>query len=73
MKLISWNVTVSYTHLDAFEISDYAVKKQSRVFKSIIKLDKNFHIYVHGDKNKIEKGTDHEGRKYYILYYDDES
>jgi hypothetical protein len=58
---------------DTFDISDYAVKKQSRVFKSIIKLDKNFHIYIHGDKNKIEKGTDHEGRKYYILYYDDES
>jgi len=58
---------------DSFDISEYAVKKQSRVFKSIIKLDKNFHIYVHGDKNKIEKGTDHEGRKYYILYYDDES
>lgn len=58
---------------DEFDISDYAVKKQSRVFKSIIKLDKNFHIYVHGDKNKIEKGTDNEGRKYYILYYDDES
>lgn len=58
---------------DAFDISDYAVKKQSRVFKSIIKLDKNFHIYVHGDKNKIMKGTDDEGRKYYILYYEDEN
>ena len=61
------------TFMDEFDISDYAVKKQSRVFKSVIKLDKNFHIYIHGDKNKIEKGTDHEGRKYYILYYDDEN
>jgi hypothetical protein len=58
---------------EQFDISDYAVKKQSRVFKSVIKLDKNFHIYVHGDRNKIEKGTDGEGRKYYILYYDDET
>lgn len=59
--------------LDSFEISDHAVKKQSRVFKSIIKLDKNFHIYVHGDKNKIMKGEDENGRKYYILYYDSET
>lgn len=58
---------------DAFDISEYAVKKQSNVFKSIIKLDKNFHIYIHGDKNKINKGTDDEGRKYYILYYDTEN
>ncbi|MFZ1751092.1 MAG: nucleoid-associated protein [Saprospiraceae bacterium] len=65
--------TRSASMSDNFEISDYAVKKQSRVFKSIIKLDKNFHIYVHGDKNKIMKGQDEEGRKYYILYYDDEN
>lgn len=58
---------------DQFEISDYAVKKQSRVFKSVIKLDKNFHIYVHGDKEKIAKGEDESGRKYYILYYDNEN
>jgi hypothetical protein len=58
---------------DVFDISDYAVKKQSRVFRSIIKLDKNFHIYVHGDRNKILKGTDEEGRKYYLLYYDTEA
>ncbi len=58
---------------DNFEISDQAVKKQSRVFKSIIKLDKNFHIYVHGDKEKIMKGEDENGRKYYILYYESES
>lgn len=68
-----YEITRAATLGDAFDISDYAVKKQSRVFKSIIKLDKNFHIYVHGDKNKIMKGTDEEGRKYYILYYDDEA
>jgi hypothetical protein len=27
-----------------FDISVAAVKKQSRVFKSVLKLDKNFHI-----------------------------
>ena len=58
---------------EQFEISDYALKKHSRVFKSVIKLDKNFHIYIHGDKNKIEKGEDHHGRKYYVLYYENES
>jgi len=58
--------------LDKFDISEQAVKKQSRVFKSVIKLDKNFHIYVHGDKDKIAKGEDANGRKYYILYYENE-
>lgn len=55
-----------------FEVSDYAVNKHSKVYKSIIKLDKNFHIYVHGDHSKIMKGSDENG-KYYILYYQEES
>lgn len=58
---------------DAFEISAHAVKRQSRVFKSVIKLDKNFHIYVHGDRNKIEQGVDDNGRKFYKIYYEEES
>jgi hypothetical protein len=58
---------------DTFDISYPAVKKQSRVFKSVIKLDKNFHIYVHGDRQKIEKGVDASGNKFYRLFYDDES
>jgi hypothetical protein len=57
---------------EEFDISDQAVQKQSRVFKSVIKLDKNFHIYVHGNKNMIKKGVDDDGRKYYVLYYDEE-
>jgi hypothetical protein len=56
----------------SFDISDYAVKKNSRVFKSVIKLDKNFHIYVHGDHSKITKGELPDGKKYYIIYYDEE-
>lgn len=58
---------------DHFEISKNAVKKQSRFFKSIIKLDKNFHIYVHGNRSMIEQGTDEEGKKFYKLYYDAEN
>ena len=57
---------------DHFGISDEAVKKQSRIFKSVIKLDKNFHIYVHGNKNLIEQGMDGDGRKFYKIYFDTE-
>jgi len=58
---------------DEFEISNNAVKKQARVFKSVLKLDKNFHVYIHGDKSLIEKGQEKNGRKFYKLYYDEES
>ena len=57
--------------VDQFDISDTAVKKQARAFKSVIKLDKNFHIYVHGDKNLIEQGEDVKG-KFYKVYYTEE-
>lgn len=57
---------------DNFEISHQAVKKQARVFKSVLKLDKNFHIYIHGDRNLIEQGMDKDGRKYYKIYFEQE-
>lgn len=56
-----------------FDISTQAVKKQARAFKSVLKLDKNFHIYIHGDKELIEQGVEKDGRKYYKIYYKDES
>jgi hypothetical protein len=55
-----------------FEISHDAVKKQSRIFKSVLKLDRNFHIYIHGRTDLIEKGVDGDGRKFYKIYYQDE-
>lgn len=58
---------------DNFEISAQAVKKQARVFKSVLKLDKNFHIYIHGNKELIEQGVDKNGRKYYKIYYEEEN
>ncbi len=58
---------------DNFEISTHAVKRQARIFKSVLKLDKNFHIYIHGDRNRIEQGVDEQGRKFYKIYYDQES
>jgi hypothetical protein len=59
--------------LSSFEISPQAVKKQARLFKSVLKLDKNFHIYIHGDKDLIERGTETDGRKYYKIYYHTET
>ncbi len=58
---------------DDFSISAQAVKKQERVFKSVLKLDKNFHIYIHGDRQLIEQGVEKDGRKFYKIYYKDES
>ncbi|MCX6282701.1 MAG: nucleoid-associated protein [Bacteroidetes bacterium] len=51
-----------------FHISVSAVKKQARIFKSVIKLDKNFHIYIHGNRELIEQGSDERG-KFYKVYY----
>lgn len=59
--------------VESFSISDSAVKKQSRILKSVIKLDKNFHIYVHGNTQYIKKGYDEEsGMHYYQLFFNDE-
>ncbi|MEO5592981.1 MAG: nucleoid-associated protein [Chitinophagaceae bacterium] len=57
---------------DLFSISNNAVKKQARVFKSVLKLDKNFHIYIHGNRELIEQGTEPDGRKYYKIYFKEE-
>jgi len=56
-----------------FHISPQALKKQSRVFKSVLKLDKNFHIYIHGNRELIEQGTEKDGRKFYKIYFEKES
>lgn len=58
---------------DHFDISQQAVKKQARIFKSVLKLDKNFHIYIHGDKEMIEQGVDKDGRKFYKIFYEKEA
>lgn len=58
---------------DNFEISSIAVKKQARIFKKVLKLDKNFDIYIHGDSELIERGVDANGRKYYKIYYKEEA
>ena len=58
---------------ESFNIAPEAVKKKSRIFKSVLKLDKNFHVYIHGNREMIEKGTDDGGRKYYKLFYEEEN
>jgi len=61
------------TFADEFAISVKAVKKQAKFYKSIIKLDKNFHIYVHGNKELIERGVDEiSGMNYYKLLFTEE-
>jgi hypothetical protein len=56
-----------------FDISDAAVKKNARIFKSVLKLDKNFHVYIHGNSERIEKGFDKEsGLNFYKIYFEEE-
>lgn len=59
---------------DRFAMTDQDQKQARKFVKSVIKLDKNFHVYVHGNKDRIEKGFD-EARKlhYYTLWFDQES
>ncbi|RAJ34366.1 nucleoid-associated protein [Pedobacter cryoconitis] len=58
---------------DSFDISGAAVKKQAKAFKSVLKLDKNFHIYIHGNKELIEKGFDDDkSMNYYKVYFKEE-
>ncbi len=55
-----------------FDISNQALKKQTKAFKSVLKLDKNFHIYIHGDRKLISQGEDENGQKFYKIYYKEE-
>jgi len=57
-----------------FDIHLAAVKQQNKVYKSILKLDKNFHIYIHGRRDLIEKGVDPiSGKQYYKIFFDEEA
>lgn len=58
---------------ESFAISEQAVKKKSRYLRSVIKLDKNFHIYIHGKRDRVRKGVDPEtGMNYYQLLFEKE-
>ena len=59
---------------DEFEVSVPAVKQGNKFIKSVIKLDKNFHIYVHGNRKNIERRFDEERQQYYyMLFFENES
>ncbi len=62
----------NYEIEDEFDINLAAVKKQQKSFKSVLKLDKNFHIYIHGRRDLIEKGADASGKKFYKIYFEEE-
>jgi len=59
---------------ESFDISSAAVKKNGSAFKSVIALDKNFHLYVHGNRALMERGYDDEkGMSYYKVYFVNET
>ena len=58
---------------DHFEISRKALSYNKRYIRSILKLDKNFHVYVHGNRENIIRGFDPDRKQYYYqLYFDQE-
>ncbi len=58
---------------EEFEVSKTAVDKNKKYLRGIIKLDHNFHIYVHGMHELLEKCFDEEkGMKYYKVYFENE-
>lgn len=59
---------------DQFEVSDFAVKDEKKYFRHVLKLDKNFHIYIHGQKKYLKKGYDPDrDMNFYTLYFREES
>ena len=59
---------------DEFPISEGVVKGMAKQFKSVIKLDKNFHIYMHANRELMEKGYDTEKEmSFYKIYFDSET
>lgn len=60
--------------VEEFDISPQAVKTTQKQFKSVLKLDKNFHVYIHGNRDKLLRGYDEErGLHYYQLFFEQEA
>lgn len=58
---------------DRFGVSAKVVKSSKGGKFFVLKLDKNFHVYVHGGHNMIESGYDEErGKKFYKIFYERE-
>ncbi len=59
---------------DNFKVSNFAVNDQKRYFRHVLKLDKNFHVYIHGERRLLEKGYDTaKDMNYYKLFYKEEN
>jgi hypothetical protein len=70
----SYSEDPEHSITEQFDISKQAVKKHAGMFKSVLKLDKNFHIYVHGNRQLIERGYDDDkGMNYYKVFFSNES
>lgn len=58
---------------DNFILNEQALKKASRYLRSVIKLDKNFTIYIHGKKDRVEMGDDKDkGLHFYKFFFEKE-
>ena len=65
-----FNKRMDLTAVDEFDVSATAVKKNQKYMRSVVKLDKNFHIYIHAKHDYVERGYDEErSLKYYKLFY----
>lgn len=71
--LLEHAANTEYRIPDEFDISQETVKSQAKLAKKVIKLDKNFHLYVHGNQDMLERGFDEEkGMYFYKLFFREE-
>jgi hypothetical protein len=62
------------TLMDSFPVSGSAVKDGKKYFRHVLKLDKNFHVYIHGQRKYIERGYDaNREMNFYKLFFRDEN
>ncbi len=59
---------------DEYDIEPDVIKNPKKFIRSVIKLDRDFHIYIHGNRANIHKGFDEErGMYFYKIYFSEES
>jgi hypothetical protein len=59
---------------DEYNIEQDVIRNPKKFIRSVIKLDKDFHIYIHGNRKNIVKGYDEErGMHFYQIYFSNEA